>query len=111
MLNATQTEQDVYAVNDIKIHPKHGTLATVGSDGAFSYWDKATRTRMTTSKQVGQPITSCSFNHDGKIFAYSVGYDWSKGHEFNDPLKKSHIFLRPCMEVISLNNMFRKEKL
>ena len=32
--------QDIYAVNDIAFHPAHGTLATVGSDGRFSFWDK-----------------------------------------------------------------------
>ena len=32
--------QDIYAVNDITFHPIHGTLATVGSDGRFSFWDK-----------------------------------------------------------------------
>jgi len=92
--NTTQTELNIYAVNDVKIHPKHGTLATVGSDGTFSYWNKDTRTKMALSKQMAQHITSCCFNHDGKIFAYSVGYDWSKGNNFNDPQKKIHIFLR-----------------
>jgi mRNA export factor len=33
--------QDIYAVNDIAFHPIHGTLATVGSDGRYSFWDKA----------------------------------------------------------------------
>ena len=90
--NSTQTELNIYAVNDVKIHPKHGTLATVGSDGTFSYWNKDTRTKMTISKQMAQPITSCCFNHDGKIFAYSVGYEWSKGHKFNDPPEEeSHL--------------------
>jgi len=32
--------QDIYALNDIAFHPIHGTLATVGSDGRFSFWDK-----------------------------------------------------------------------
>ena len=27
-------------MNDIAFHPAHGTLATVGSDGRFSFWDK-----------------------------------------------------------------------
>ena len=35
--------QDIYAVNDIAFHPAHGTLATVGSDGRFSFWDKVSK--------------------------------------------------------------------
>jgi mRNA export factor len=35
--------QDIYAVNDIAFHPQHMTLATVGSDGKFSFWDKDAR--------------------------------------------------------------------
>jgi len=33
-------------VNDIAFHPQHGTLATVGSDGKFSFWDKDARTKL-----------------------------------------------------------------
>merc|ERR1712173_447677 len=42
--------QDIYAVNDIAFHPAHGTLATVGSDGRFSFWDKDARTKLKTSE-------------------------------------------------------------
>jgi len=28
------------------------------------------------------PITSCSFNQTGSLFAYAVGYDWSQGTQF-----------------------------
>lgn len=35
--------QDIYAVNDIAFHPLYMTLATVGSDGKFSFWDKDNR--------------------------------------------------------------------
>lgn len=35
--------QDIYAVNDIVFHPIYMTLATVGSDGRFSFWDKDAR--------------------------------------------------------------------
>ena len=68
----------VFQVNDIKFHPTHGTLATVGSDGKFSFWDKDARTKLKNSEPMDQPITSCCFNHNGQIFAYAVSYDWSK---------------------------------
>ena len=65
-------------VNDIKFHPVHGTLATVGSDGRFSFWDKDARTKIKTSEQLDQPITCCAFNSNGQIYAYASSYDWSK---------------------------------
>ncbi|KAL7648722.1 UNVERIFIED_CONTAM: hypothetical protein RMT77_000629 [Armadillidium vulgare] len=90
--------QEIYAVNDIKFHPVHGTLATVGSDGRFSFWDKDARTKLKNSEAMDQPISSCCFNHNGQIFAYAVSYDWSKGHEYFNPHKKNYIFMRSCSE-------------
>ncbi|KAG9353209.1 hypothetical protein JZ751_017785 [Albula glossodonta] len=72
----TTAPQDIYAVNDISFHPVHGTLATVGSDGRFSFWDKDARTKLKTSEQLDQPITACCFNSSGNIFAYASSYDW-----------------------------------
>lgn len=96
--------QDIYAVNDIAFHPVHGTLATVGSDGRFSFWDKDARTKLKTSEQVEQPIVKCCFNARGDIFAYAVSYDWSKGHEFYNPQKKNYIFLHSCYEELKPRN-------
>lgn len=67
-----------HQVNAIAFHPVHGTLATVGSDGRFSFWDKDARTKLKTSEQLDQPIIACCFNHNGNIFAYASSYDWSK---------------------------------
>ncbi|XP_019876846.1 protein Rae1 [Aethina tumida] len=92
--------QDIYAVNDIAFHPVHGTLATVGSDGSFSFWDKDARTKLKPSEAMEQPITRCAFNHNGQIFAYAVSYDWSKGHEFYNTQKKNYIFLRSCYDEL-----------
>lgn len=74
--NTTTPHQEIYAVNDIKFHPVHGTLATSGSDGRFSFWDKDSRTKLKTSEQMEQPISASCFNHNGQIFAYAVSYDW-----------------------------------
>lgn len=62
----------------MKVHPVHGTLATVGSDGTYVFWDKDARLRLKSYELVNQPITKCCFNSNGHIFAYSIGYDWSK---------------------------------
>lgn len=99
-VNASNNVQDIYAVNDIKFHPVHGTLVTVGSDGTFSFWDKDARTKLKSSESMGEAITKCCFNARGEIFAYAVGYDWSKGHEFYNPAKKTYIFLRPCFDEL-----------
>jgi len=92
--------QDVFAVNDIAFHPQHGTLATVGSDGKYSFWDKDARTKLKTSESCNQPISSCCFNAEGNIFAYSVGYDWTKGHEHNNPNMKPAIYMRSCADEL-----------
>ncbi|OXB59317.1 hypothetical protein ASZ78_011850, partial [Callipepla squamata] len=100
----TSAPQDIYAVNGIAFHPVHGTLATVGSDGRFSFWDKDARTKLKTSEQLDQPISACCFNHNGNIFAYASSYDWSKGHEFYNPQKKNYIFLRNAAEELKPRN-------
>merc|ERR1712142_1074028 len=64
--------QDIFAVNDIAFHPVHGTLATVGSDGKWAFWDKDARTKLKTGEAMEQAITCCSFNATGMIFAYAV---------------------------------------
>jgi len=92
--------QDIYAVNDIAFHPVHGTLATVGSDGRYSFWDKDARTKLKTSEPMEQPITCCAFTSNGQIFAYAVSYDWSRGHEYYNPQKKNYIYLRQCYDEL-----------
>ncbi|GBM91731.1 mRNA export factor [Araneus ventricosus] len=96
--------QDIYAVNDIAFHPVHGTLSIIGSDGRFSFWDRDARTKLKTSEQMDQPLTRCCFNARGEIFAYSVSYDWSKGHEFYNPQKKNYIYLHSCFEELKPRN-------
>ncbi|XP_050671326.1 protein Rae1 [Leptidea sinapis] len=95
---STGNFQDIYAVNDIAFHPVHSTLATVGSDGSYSFWDKDARTKLKSSETIDQALTKCAFNHTGQIFAYAVGYDWSKGHEHYNSAKKPYIYLRPCFD-------------
>ncbi|EEB17788.1 mRNA-associated protein mrnp, putative [Pediculus humanus corporis] len=96
--NTVNGYHDIYAVNDLAFHPVHGTLATVGSDGTISFWDKDARTKLKPFEPLDQPIVACAFNHNGHIFAYAASYDWSKGHEYYNPAKKSAIFLRSCFE-------------
>ncbi|XP_065570905.1 mRNA export factor-like [Artemia franciscana] len=90
--------QDIFAVNSVRFHPVHGTLATAGSDGRYSYWDKDARTKLKTSEPVDQPVSAAAFNHSGHIYAYAASYDWSKGHEFNNTQVKPKIYLHSCFD-------------
>ncbi|XP_022223006.2 protein Rae1 [Drosophila obscura] len=87
---------DVYAVNDVRVHPTHQTLATGGSDGIYHFWDREKQQKLYTSTTMDQPITKCAISAEGHMFAYALGYDWAKGHENVDPLKEPQICLRTC---------------
>jgi len=83
----------VYAVNDIAFHPL-GTFATCGSDGTFHFWDKDSKQRLKQFKKCSLPISCCSFNAEGTIFAYAVCYDWHMGISgYNPNIMKNHILL------------------
>ena len=70
----------VYPVNDIAFNPVYGTFATVGGDGSYIFWDKDAKSRLRQGNTSDKaPITACDYSASGDIFAYSIGYDWSKG--------------------------------
>lgn len=102
--NNNRDPQDIFPVNNIAFHPQFtGLLATVGSDGKYTFWDKDNRTKihgatLNTSNDPKKSISSCAIDHEGKIFAYSVGYDWHRGHESNDPNTKPQIVLRNVVD-------------
>mmetsp|Transcript_9736 Transcript_9736/g.15708 ORF Transcript_9736/g.15708 Transcript_9736/m.15708 type:complete len:112 (-) Transcript_9736:232-567(-) len=87
---------EVYPVNDIAFHPS-GTLATVGSDGSFCFWDKDSKSRLKMSARSSMPVSSCAFNADGTLFAYSASYDWHRGHAMAQTLKQQGI--RPKLMI------------
>lgn len=75
----------IYPVNSIAFHEQHGTFATAGGDGGFNFWDKDNKHRLKQFQRVNQPITAGAFSSDGNIYAYAVGYDWSKGAQHHNP--------------------------
>lgn len=85
---------EVYAVNTLSFH-KYGTFATCGSDGVYTFWDKDSKQRLKQFQRNTNPITASTFSNSGDIFAYAVGYDWSKGHEHHDKSKPNKIYLHP----------------
>lgn len=78
-----RSNEEIFAVNDIDFHPTMGTFATGGGDGTFVFWDKENRQRLKQFTSCNYPVNCCKFNAPGDLFAYSVSYDWSKGHEGN----------------------------
>ena len=73
----------VYSVNDIAFNKVYGTFCTVGSDGVYSIWDKAKRSRLfeRTDGNDKIPLTACDYNYSGNLLAFASGYDWSRGAE------------------------------
>lgn len=49
-------------------------------------------------QRLNQPITATAFSATGSIFAYAVGYDWSKGYEYNDPNQRKYVLLHGVQE-------------
>ena len=53
-----------------------------------------------------QPISVSSFNDDGTMYAYSVGYDWSRGTEghlaLSEEDRRPHIMVTSCFFPFSL---------
>ncbi|OMH86138.1 Protein RAE1 [Zancudomyces culisetae] len=92
------TSNNVFAVNCISHHPLFGTFSTAGSDGNIMFWDKEARQKLKSFPCVNTPITSTCFNRDGRIFAYSVGYDWSKGYAHSNQNDKRTIYLHSVKE-------------
>ncbi|TLD29305.1 hypothetical protein PspLS_03943 [Pyricularia sp. CBS 133598] len=43
-------------------------------------------------------ITATSFSPDGRVFAYAVGYDWSRGFAHNRPEYPTKLMLHPVSE-------------
>lgn len=79
-----RNESQVFPVNAISVHPVYNTLSTAGSDGSYNFWDTESKHRLKAFNGVGGPITSSAFNSSGTIYAYSLSYDWSKGHQQNN---------------------------
>uniref|UniRef100_A0A7E4WDY3 WD_REPEATS_REGION domain-containing protein n=1 Tax=Panagrellus redivivus TaxID=6233 RepID=A0A7E4WDY3_PANRE len=90
--------QEIYPVNDLCFHPTHNTLVTAGADGRFSYWDKDARTKLKSSELHQMPLTATAIHGSGNVFAYAIGYDWSRGHASYVAGQGTKIYLLPCGE-------------
>jgi len=91
---------EIFSVNVLAFHPMWGTFATAGSDGNYNFWDKYSKQRLKQFTRNPLPVTAGAFSMDGSIFAYALGYDWSKGAEhYNPAQQKNYILLHPTPEA------------
>ncbi|KAH3685778.1 hypothetical protein WICPIJ_003241 [Wickerhamomyces pijperi] len=93
-----RTENHIYTLNSIAVHPGYGTFATAGSDGCFHFWDKDARHRLKGFPSLKAPITASAFNRTGNIYAVALGYDWSKGHQYSTQPSQNMIRLHPVKD-------------
>ncbi|KAI5863222.1 WD40 repeat-like protein [Durotheca rogersii] len=106
---------EIWSVNDLCFHPiDQNVLATAGSDGSFCFWDTGTGDKLREyepgrdSHSAGgssgghqaniTPITAAAFDHDGGIFSYAMGYDWSMGHAHNSSDIRNRLVLHTVTE-------------
>ncbi|KAI1310967.1 WD40-repeat-containing domain protein [Xylaria venustula] len=106
----------IWAVNDVQFHPVHtSTLVTAGSDGTFCFWNRGAHQLLCSFPNVSSPgtpehtgkappaqpsaVTAISFNHDGTLLAYAVGYDWSRGCVGNTPRTETRVMLHAVSDA------------
>lgn len=85
-------DKQAYAVNAICFN-RLGTLATVGADGAVTFWDKDNKQRLKNVTSINRCISCANFNANADIFAYAASYDWGKGSSFYAQGHANEIFL------------------
>ncbi|KAJ3274787.1 hypothetical protein HDV01_001990 [Terramyces sp. JEL0728] len=89
-------DKNVFPVNEVLFHPTYGTLGTSGGDGGLRFWDIFERRSIKILQTMPAPVTNLAFNRSAQILAYSVGYDWHKGHDHHKP--GAQIFLHPVSD-------------
>lgn len=121
MVHSPPPVSALFHMNILNPEPHHSPFIVClpGSDGTIHFWDKDARTRLKSASlklsillRLGitnklchvafepspGPITSTAFNRTGAIFAYSVSYDWSKGHSGNTPGHPNKLMLHACKD-------------
>lgn len=80
--------------------PNSGVFATGSGGGSCYFWNKDEKSKLKSFTGLNEEgLTACDFSNDGKIFAYSVGYDWSKGADsFNPSAMTPKIYLHAVVE-------------
>jgi len=87
--------ENVYPVNAITFHPKHGTFATGGCDGVVNIWDGQNKKRLRQFPKYPSSVSSLSFSPDGKYLAVASSYTFEEGEKDHAP---DSIFIRTIAE-------------
>jgi mRNA export factor len=90
-----------YGINTVCFHDKSGVFATAGSDGFCNFWNLDSRQLATPTpfQKMSSPVCAADFSNDGSLFAYAVGYDWSRGASQQNPAAHpTNIFIRQIPE-------------
>lgn len=90
-------DKQVFPVNSLSFN-KFGTFATVGGDGAVTFWDKDNKQRLKNVASIGNCISCAAFNTNSDIFAYSSSYDWGKGSAYYAQGHQNEILLHYTKE-------------
>ena len=89
-----------------------------GSDGTIHFWDKDARTRLKSMHTFPShprrsltslpfpkafdaapgPISATAFSRNGNFFAYSISYDWAKGHSGMTAGHPNKLMLHLCKD-------------
>lgn len=87
-----------FSINAIRFNRATGAFATAASDGHVFIWDKnrLDRARVKRFERMRAPVCDVDFYHDGSMYAYAMGYDWSRASEGNNlGPEKNYIILQP----------------
>lgn len=74
-----------FSINAVRFNRRTGVFATAANDGHVFFWDKDRHSRAHAKRfeRMPAPICDVDFYHDGSMYAYAVGYDWSQGADGN----------------------------
>lgn len=79
----------IHSVHAVDFHPTNkNTLASVGGDCKFAFWDLNRKKNVYTSPAASLPITCGKFHQSGRVFAYAASYDWQRVWAFST---QSHV--------------------
>jgi mRNA export factor len=96
-------DSHVYSVNAVSFHPNR-TFATAGGDGNYVFWDYEAKQRLKYFQKNSNAITCANFNTSGTLFAYALGYDWSRGVEFYEKHRNPNAIMIAVVDPQAIAN-------
>lgn len=87
--------QTLYPVNAVAFHPRYGTFATGGGDGAALVWDGRARKRICRYPAAQTSVAALGFNRDGTLLAVAASYAFEEGDK---PHPADAVIIRSCAD-------------